>query len=135
MSLARIFPQMKTLMRKDFPFEAFSIMHDYPQSNLMENDKQFIIEADLAGYPKQNINIEAKEDCLILSGFQNEKKEEKNEKIWFKELSEEKFQRVFSLPSKINVEHVKADFKDGVLKVVAAKSDKESSIMKKIKIS
>ena len=60
--------------RKDFPefFQHFGAepfgKAAYPKVNVISNDEAVVIEAELAGYKKDEIDIEVKEGVLTISG-------------------------------------------------------------------
>ncbi|MDH5433641.1 MAG: Hsp20/alpha crystallin family protein [Gammaproteobacteria bacterium] len=102
-----------------------------PNVDIIENDKNFEIKAELAGIPKENINIEVNKGVLTFSGEKMlESKDEKQHRI---ERFYGRFSRSFALPENIDTSAIKAENKDGILNIVLPKQEVVES-SKKIKI-
>jgi HSP20 family protein len=105
-----------------------------PKVNISETDKIYLIEANLAGIKKDNVEIECKDNTLSISAKKEEKKEEENKNYHRFEYSCGSFYRSFQLPSNIEQKDISAEMKDGVLKVIMPKGDKHLSETKQITI-
>lgn len=92
-----------------------------PAIDLYETDNEIVINAEIPGVDKKDINIEVKDGILHLSGERKEEKEVKEERYHRKERYYGTFRRSFTLPAHINAEKVKAKFKDGILKIALPK--------------
>ncbi len=92
-----------------------------PLVDLQDRGKDYLLKAEMPGFKKQDIEIQAYEDAIELSGLTGWKYDAKNEKYVCKERACESFYRMIQLPEEINVDDVKADLKDGVLEVVMTK--------------
>ena len=104
-----------------------------PQIDVLENEKNYKIHAEIPGVNKDNIHIDIKENTLNLSGEKNfENKEEKDNYIRVERLYG-KFQRSFYLGEHVDKENVKANYKDGVLELTVPKKGKITS--KKIEVA
>lgn len=94
-----------------------------PNTDMSENDEEYVLTADLPGMSKKEIEINLQDNRLTISG--ERKKEAKEEKGNF--LREERFYgrfvRSFTLPAAILEDKVKATFKDGVLTVHVPKAE------------
>jgi len=103
-----------------------------PAVDLREEEKQYVIEADLPGVKKDDIEINIENNVLSLSGerrFENEEKKDAYHRI---ERTYGKFMRSFTLPVRVDTEKVSATYKDGILEVKVPKT--EESLPKKIKV-
>ena len=87
----------------------------YPPYNieLLEEDKYRITMA-VAGFSKEELNIEVKENLLFISG-QKPAKEEQERKFLHKGISERNFERKFQLGAHVKV--LTADMENGLLHV------------------
>ena len=94
-----------------------------PAVDLYEKDDHFVIKAELPGIDKNNIKIDLKDRVLTLSGERTYDKEVKEEDYYRKERSYGRFQRAFRLPSDVDSDKIKAEFKDGVLQVEVPKPE------------
>ena len=66
-----------------------------------------------------------KDRVLTLSGERNYDNEVKEENYYRRERTYGKFQRAFSLPADVDSDKIKADFKDGLLKIEVPKPEKQ----------
>ena len=110
--------------------------NNIPAVNISETKDDYKIELAAPGLSKEDFKINLENDVLTVSSEKEEKKEEKDEQVMRREFSFSKFSRSFTLPETIDVEKIKASFKDGVLKLMLPKMD-EAKVKpsKEIKIS
>ena len=95
----------------------YNTINDWePSMDVKESDKDFLIEADVAGIEKKDININLSGDQLTISGSREEKVG-KNEYYHFRERSVGAFTRTFNLPKSINKDKINAHFKNGILSI------------------
>ncbi len=103
-----------------------------PAVDIYETDDSYILEADLPGMKKEDIHIDVRANVLTLSGERKqEQKVEEDNKIRI-ERNYGKFVRSFTLPQNVDADHIKASYKDGVLRVILPKT--EEARPKQIKI-
>ena len=93
----------------------------YPVVDMFENDDSFVIKAELPGMGKDDIVVDVKDRVLTLKGERNYDNEVKEENYYRRERSYGKFQRTFSLPADVDADKIKAEFKDGLLKIEVPK--------------
>ena len=93
----------------------------YPVVDMFENDDSFVIKAELPGMGKDDIVVDVKDRVLTLKGERNYDSEVKEENYYRRERSYGKFQRTFSLPADVDADKIKAEFKDGQLKIEVPK--------------
>lgn len=94
-----------------------------PSVDLYEMDDNFVIKAELPGVDKDNIAIDVKDRVLTLSGERSHDNEVKEENYYRRERTHGKFQRAFTLPADVDSDKIKAEFKDGVLKIEVPKPE------------
>jgi len=94
-----------------------------PACDIKETEGEVVITADLPGLTKDNVTVEVNGDVLTLSGERKHESEEKKEGYHRIERSHGRFQRSFSLGTEVDLEAIKAVFKDGVLTVSLPKSE------------
>jgi HSP20 family protein len=88
-----------------------------PPVDIYERDGNIVLKAELAGLDPKDVDIRVENNVLTLRGerkFENEVKRENFHRV---ERSYGTFTRSFTLPSAVDTERIKADFKDGVLQV------------------
>lgn len=115
-------------MMKGFGFNASAKV---PAVDIREEDKQYVVEAEIPGYAEGDVDVNVDKHVLhIASKKQEEKKTDK--KYLVKERVESSFERAFSLPEDVDESKITGSFKNGVLTVILPK--KEVAQPKKIQI-
>ena len=118
--------------RKDFPefFQHFGAepfgKAAYPKVNVITNDEAVVIEAELAGYKKNEIDIEVKEGVLTISGGASQLNEQTDKVVYLlRELKRSSFSRSFKLGDQLDASEVDAKFDNGLLTITIQKLQKE----------
>lgn len=102
------------------------------KTDIKENEKDYVIDIEMPGYEKENIKIEVEDGYLNVHAKEtiNNDQEEGNyvkRERYFGECS-----RSFYIGDNVEVEDIKASFKNGILKLVVPKyEEKEESPEKK----
>lgn len=95
-----------------------------PTMDVIEDDENIAVIADLPGVDKSNIKIDLTEDTLELTAQYNEEPDGKN--FIRKERKYGSVNRTIDLPAKIKLDSTSAVFENGVLTIILTKTDKES---------
>lgn len=83
-----------------------------------EDDKQLVAEVHLPGFSKEDVELNVHEGALEIKGKKEEKEEQKDKKrTYMVRQSSASFYRRIMLPKEADAGNIRADFKDGVLKV------------------
>ncbi|MEE8553965.1 MAG: Hsp20/alpha crystallin family protein [Desulfobacterales bacterium] len=98
-----------------------------PVVDIYDNEDKFVINAELPGVDKKDIVIDVKGRFLTLKGERSSGKEVKEDKYHRRERAYGSFERVFTLPAEIDPDKVKADYKDGILKIDIPKPEEQKS--------
>ena len=105
----------------------------WPQTDIVENDKEYRVTAELPGLEEKDIDLTFQDGVLTLKG---EKKVEHNgEGARYTERWHGLFQRSISVGSDVDEGRVSASFSNGVLTVVLPKSPEAVSRAKRIQIN
>ena len=121
-------------------FEDFSrnLFNDF-KSNLIktdihETDNEYLVEAELPGIPKENIQVTYEDGVLTISGQQqiDTVDEDKKRKLIRSERSSTSLRRQYLLEN-VKEDEIKASYSDGILKVTLPK-DSNKEIKKSIPI-
>lgn len=83
--------------------------------DVSETDTHVIVRASVAGFRKEDIDAEIRENVLTIKAERKDEREEKNERYFRKELRWGSLNRRVALPSVVNERDVAAELKDGVL--------------------
>ncbi len=94
-----------------------------PAVDIYENQKEYVIRADLPGVKKQDVDVTFDNGILTLSGERKQEQGEKEGQYHRVECAHGTFYRSFTLPGDTDPKQIHADFKDGVLQVRVAKSE------------
>jgi HSP20 family protein len=94
-----------------------------PLVDVSEDDKEFLITAELPDIKREDVKVTAEEGILRISGERKFEKEEKGKKFHCVERSYGSFERCFSLPPGTKPQSLTAEYKDGVLKVHLPKAE------------
>lgn len=112
-------------VRKDGPKdEALTVAEWAPLVDIVEDDHQYLIKAELSEVKKEDVRLTVQDGVLSLSGDRKFVKEEKGKKYHRVERAYGSFVRTFTLPEDANEQKVSADFKDGLLQIHLPKSEK-----------
>lgn len=99
------------------------------QSDVVENDKEYIIKVDMPGMDKNNINLSYNNGILSVSGSRKSFKDlsnEKNNSLIHRERSEGHISRSFRLPNVVASE-IHAKYDNGVLTITLPKQSSGES--------
>jgi len=96
------------------------------RADIKENEKEYIVEAELPGVKKDEIIVEFKQDMMIISAEHKEEFEEEKDNYVRKERKHGKISRSFYIVQKVNHEGITADYKDGILKIVLPKVEESA---------
>ena len=106
-----------------------------PSVNIIENDKDFIIEFAAPGVKKEDFNINLENQVLTVSREVKEDKEAKKENYTRKEFTYGSFSRSFTLPKSVKFEKIAADYNQGILRITLPKKEEEAKLSREISIS
>jgi len=99
----------------------------YPPCEIEEKDNEFRICLDTPGMSEKDIEIEVRDNNLVVSGSRSEEKEKHDRGRRFSERTYGSFYRSFALPSNINEEDIKANYENGVLEITVPKTEATKS--------
>jgi HSP20 family protein len=94
-----------------------------PVVDIYEQDGNIVLKAELPGVDPKQVDVRLENNTLTLSGERKVDHEVKQENYHRVERSYGSFTRSFTLPSTVDQEKIKADYKDGVLKVTLPKRE------------
>ena len=120
----------------DFENDLFKHMNnsDVPAVNIQEDEKHFLLELAVPGLKKDDFKIDLENQVLTISSEIKEETEETENNYTRREFVYNSFSRSFTLPKSIVAEKIKADYKDGILKISLPKN-KETKLSREIKVA
>ncbi len=106
------------------------------KTDIRDNGSEYVLEADLPGFDKENISLSIEDGYLTISAEHKTNNEEKDEKGNYirRERTYGSYARRFDI-SGINEESISASFKNGVLAIVLPKETETENKAKRIEIS
>ena len=104
-----------------------------PAVDIFETQGEIVVKAELPGMDRNDITLNLEKNVLTLKGERKFEKETKEDNYHRIERSYGGFSRAFSIPATVDEEKIKAEYKDGVLKIVLPK--KEQVKPKQIRIA
>lgn len=106
-----------------------------PCIDLHENDKDYIVEAEIPGIDKENVDIAINGDVMTIKGEKKNEAEEKKDNYYRLERSFGQFSRDIPIPEDVDRDKIDAKFKNGVLKIELPKNPKAQRSAKRIEIT
>ena len=110
--------------RQDGQEESMTVAEWAPLVDISEDDKEYLIKAELPGLKKDDVHISVEKGVLTITGERKFEKEEKDRKHHGVERAYGSFVRTFIVPDDAEADKVAAQFKDGVLTIHIPKSEK-----------
>ena len=124
-SLSRFFPELRAWsvgfdkeweMLEDLEDSMIRATSSYPPYNIKKvNDNKYEIEMAVAGFSKDNLKVEVKNNQLIVEGNKESKEESADVDYVYKGIASRHFRQTFALADHLKVKS--SEFKDGMLKI------------------
>jgi HSP20 family protein len=123
------FRMMRELLRWD-PFGEMEPMRGalggvevgfQPRFEVCETPQSFVFQADVPGVKENDIDVSLQGNRITISGKREAEEREENETYFAYERGYGTFSRSFTLPEGLDVDHVQAELKEGVLKLIVPK--------------
>jgi len=95
----------------------------HPRVNIVENENEFLLTAEVPGMVDDDIDVEIKDGVLSLRGHVKEEKETREDNYRIKEFRSQNFERSFRLGEQVDPEKVAAKLEKGILRVSLGKKE------------
>lgn len=97
-----------------------NIYNDIPPYNIVDNDKEFLIEFSVPGFDKKDFLLEVEENNLKVSKLSS--KNDKTENNFFKrQFNYSQFEKNFTIPEEVSIEKINSKYENGILKIFLPK--------------
>ena len=106
-----------------------------PLVDISENENEYLIKTELPGIEKDQVKVTVENGMLLIAGERTVEEEDKPHKHHRVERLYGSFLRSFSLPDNADGTKIKAEFKNGILKVHLPKSEAAKPKSIEIKVS
>lgn len=131
-------------------YDLFNVFHEFEKdfwgsksstdlrackTDICDKGDKFVLEAELPGFTKEDINIDIKGDCLTLSATHKSETENKDEdgKYICRERTFGSYQRSYDI-SNIDTEAIQAEYKNGILTLDLPKKAKTEPESRRLEI-
>jgi HSP20 family protein len=122
-ALSQVERQMQRLF--DEPFRLPFVTEDMgwtPSVQVSETDHSIDVTVELPGMMKDDVEVDLENNVLTIRGEKKQEKEEKEKEQYLFERYYGSFQRSFALPAPVDESKVRAEFRNGVLRINLEKS-------------
>ena len=111
-----VFPSLiNEFFNDDFGLNFFNRNYSVPSVNSIENNDSFEIDLAVPGMKKEDFTIELNDKVLVISSETSNTIE--NDKMRLNEFNFSSFQRSFRVPDSVDQDKIKANYKNGILKI------------------
>lgn len=125
--MEEVFRQYAPLLGRAMPAAGGTITQWRPVADIGETDQEYLIKAELPDVRKEDVKITVDDDVITITGERKQRNEERGEKEVRVESFYGTFSRSFALPDNVDTEHIRAEFRDGVLRIHVPKAAKRKS--------
>tara|TARA_B100000900_G_scaffold203042_1_gene172133 strand:+ start:1888 stop:2295 length:408 start_codon:yes stop_codon:yes gene_type:complete len=101
-------------------FFGSNIYNDIPPYNIIETDKEFLIEFSVPGFNKKDFSIEVEENNLKVSKLSSENDKHEN-KFYKRQFNYSQFEKNFTIPEEVNIDKINSIYENGILKIFLPK--------------
>jgi HSP20 family protein len=105
-----------------------------PSLDVSETKDNIMVKAEVPGMDPKEIDISYADGILTVRGERKQEKEEKDENYHMVERRYGSFSRSVRLPREVKGDKIKANYKDGVLRITLPKSEEAKKKEIKIKV-
>jgi len=129
--MSRIFDEALTRY-KGCPENATGMWH--PPVDIYETEEKIVLKAELPGLEIGDVEIEVEDSTIVIKGERRFEKNLNEENYHRMERFYGSFHRVFTLPYAVDSSGIRANLKDGVLKITVPKHQDEKKRGVKVKV-
>ena len=101
-------------------FFGSNIYNDIPPYNIIDTDKEFLIEFSVPGFNKKDFLLEVEENNLKVSKLSSEKNKLENN-FFKRQFNYSQFEKNFTIPEEVNIEKIYSIYDNGILKIFLPK--------------
>ena len=101
-------------------FFGSNIYNDIPPYNIIDTDKEFLIEFSVPGFNKKDFSVEVEENNLKVSKLYSEKNKLENN-FFKRQFNYSQFEKNFRIPEEVNIEKIYSIYDNGILKIFLPK--------------
>ena len=120
-------------------FEELQPKGGFPKVNVVESDKSYDVEIAVAGFDKDDVELELKDNALFIKADKREEvcdgDDAECKKYLTKEIASRSFRRTIVFPAEVNADNVSAKYENGIISCKIGKVEEEKPSSTKIDIN
>ena len=117
------------------PMFSLSERHWNPPTDIYETEAEVVVKMEVAGVRKEELSVTVEGDLLSIRGKRDEPPAAKKRNYHLMEIHYGPFERVFRISDRLQVEKIKARYKEGFLLVGIPKSNEVRQVPVTITVS
>jgi len=135
-TIEQAFKPLQRLKRffEDWDLELPTESVNFPKIDIWEDDEKYVLEAELPGFDKKDIDVNISDDVLTIRATRKKEEEKKDKNYYYAERCYGEFVRSVRLPAEIDKKAVKAKYVNGVLELTLPKTKEAKEKATKIEI-
>lgn len=94
-----------------------AFMETGPRVDMIDHEHEILVRAEVPGVAREDLELELAGRMLTLSGERREEKTAGEGTYFQSEIVHGTFSRTIALPEEVDLERVRADFRDGILEI------------------
>jgi HSP20 family protein len=94
-----------------------------PSVDIYETETEIVVKAELPGIERKDISLNLEKNVLTVKGERRFEKETNEENYHRIERNYGAFSRSFSIPATVDEEKIRAEYRDGVLRIALPKKE------------
>lgn len=118
--------ELDKMLSSDFFMDTKADKVNLLTSDMIENEKEFIINCEVPGIKKEDISILFENSFLKIEAKVNEEVEKEEERFIFREIKKGNFKRFFKFRVEINPQDIEAKHENGILTIKIPKAERKS---------
>ena len=105
-----------------------------PAAELQETEDAIYLKLEVPGLEGKDLDVQVTAEAVAIKGERRQESQTENNGMTRSELRYGSFQRVIPLPTRIQNDQVKAEYKDGILNLHLPKAEAEKNKVEKVNI-
>ncbi len=105
-----------------------------PAAEMQEKDDAIDLKLEIPGLESQDLDVQVTAEAVAIKGERRQETKTQEQGMTRSEFRYGAFQRVISLPVRVQNDQVKADYKDGILHLHLPKAEAEKNQVVKVNI-
>jgi HSP20 family protein len=127
-----LFPALRAA--RPFATQGAAPLFGMPATDIRETDKAYLLDVELPGLTREDVDLGVHGDMLTLSGHKAETRDDAGAAYRISERRFGRFERAFPIPADVERDRIQAAFRDGVLKITLPRNTEAGPHRSKIEI-